>query len=315
MAELKVCFIGIGSIARRHMRNLAYVCQKKRIRFSIDVCRSKNGAKLEPPYGDLVDVAYYGTENLPDHYDVIFITNPTKYHFATLEAVQKKARHFFIEKPVFDRTDVNWQQIWAPGGSVYYVACPLRYSKVIQYLKNHIDFGQVYSIRSISSSYLPEWREGVDYRKTYSAHKEAGGGVAIDLIHEWDFLTYLLGFPQKTYAFRAKYSGLEIDSEDLAVYVASYEDKCVELHLDYFGRQAVRKIELIGRDDTIVGDLISNEIFFLKEGKKIVFDEKRDDYQRRELESFLNMVWGTEENNNDIKRACEVLKLAKGEYL
>ncbi|HAP20870.1 MAG TPA: oxidoreductase [Lachnospiraceae bacterium] len=315
MSELKICFIGIGSIAKRHMKNLDYICQKNQVDLSLDVCRSKYGASLEPPYKDLVHAVYYGTENLPEGYDVIFITNPTKYHFATLEAVAKKAKHFFIEKPVFDRTEVDWEKIRTAKGSICYVACPLRYSGVIQYLKSHVDFRHIYSIRSISSSYLPEWRKGVDYRETYSAHKESGGGVAIDLIHEWDYLTYLFGFPQKVYTLQGKYSELEIDSEDLAVYIAAYKDKCVELHLDYFGRETVRKIELIGRDDTIVGDLVANEIFFLKEGKKISFDEKRDDYQIRELVSFLAMVQGTEKNGNDIKKACEVLKLARGEFL
>ena len=76
------------------------------------------------------------------------------------------------------------ERIQLKYGSTYYVACPLRYNAVIQYIKDNIDLQDVISVRSISSSYLPDWRPGVDYRKTYSAKKELGGGVSIDLIHE-----------------------------------------------------------------------------------------------------------------------------------
>ena len=73
------------------------------------------------------------------------------------------------------------------------------------------------SARVICSSYLPDWRPGVDYRTVYSAHKALGGGVTIDLIHEWDYLVDLFGVPQKLYNFKGTYSDLEIDSDDLSV--------------------------------------------------------------------------------------------------
>ena len=44
---------------------------------------------------------------------------------------------------------------------------------------------------------------------TYSAHKDMGGGVSIDLIHEWDYLTYLFGMPSEIYSILDKVSDLE----------------------------------------------------------------------------------------------------------
>ncbi len=63
-----------------------------------------------------------------------------------------------------------------------------------------------YCARVICSSYLPDWRPGVDYRTVYSAHKAMGGGVTIDLIHEWDYLVELFGVPQQLYNFKGTYS-------------------------------------------------------------------------------------------------------------
>lgn len=76
----------------------------------------------------------------------------------------------------------------------------------------------------------------MDYRTVYSAHKDMGGGVTIDLIHEWDYLVELFGKPEKMYNFKGTYSHLEIDSDDLSVYIAQYPTLLCEVHLDYFGR-------------------------------------------------------------------------------
>lgn len=315
MSKLKVCFIGFGSIAKRHILNLIQICREMEIEVVVDLCRSSNSGEVDSEYKGMIYSVYYGVDNIPDDYDIVFVTNPTKCHFDTLVKVQGKAKHFFIEKPVFDSSNVDFSKLIFPCGGICYVACPLRYTNVIQYLKKNVDFNEIYSVRSISSSYLPDWRAGIDYRKTYSAHKTLGGGVAIDLIHEWDYITYLMGIPEKVYSIIGRFSDLEIDSEDLAIYIAQYKDKCVELHLDYFGRKTMRKIELYGKEDTIIGDLISNEVMFLNEGKKILLSEERNDFQKRELQAFLRMVCGNETNCNDIKNACKILELANGEYI
>ena len=85
--------------------------------------------------------------------------------------------------------------------------------------------------------------------------------MELDLIHEMDYITYLFGMPQvKHYA--GKFSDLEIDSDDLGVYLLKYSEKLIEIHLDYFGRKARREIELYCKDYTIVGDLINNTIIY-----------------------------------------------------
>ena len=111
-----------------------------------------------------------------------------------------------------------------------------------------------YCARVICSSYLPDWRPGVDYRTVYSAHKALGGGVTIDLIHEWDYLVHLFGVPQQLYNFKGTYSDLEIDSDDLSVYIAKYPTLLAEVHLDYFGRGYRRSIELFCRDGSYLAD-------------------------------------------------------------
>ena len=307
MDHLKVCFIGVGSIANRHIKNLRDVCKKRNVLLEIDAFRRS----LDKVDG--IDNVYCEIDKLPNNYDVIFITNPTELHLDTLNTFHNNAKHFFIEKPVVSYTQLEKaKNVDTRNDSIYYVACPLRYNAVIQYLKKNINTNEVISVRSISSSYLPEWRPGIDYRETYSAHKSLGGGVSIDLIHEWDYLSFLFGLPNKVISMLGKKSNLEIDSEDYAIYISEYDDMIVELHLDYFGRSVIREVMLIMKEDTIIADIVNNKIKYLKSGDVIEFNESRDDFQKRELEHFLDIIDGKIHNDSDYLHGLNILELTQG---
>ncbi len=307
MEQLKVCFVGVGSIAKRHIRNLRAVCDSRKIILTIDACRRS------PCRTDGVDKVYCSSDAVPDDYDAVFITNPTEFHLSALEQFHGKGKHFFIEKPVVSLLQIKTaKKFETRSNSIYHVACPLRYNAVIQYIKNNIDAKDVISVRSISSSYLPDWRPGQDYRETYSAHKDMGGGVSIDLIHEWDYLTYLFGMPQRINSMIGRKSSLEIDSDDYAIYIAEYENMIAELHLDYFGRKTIREVQMFTKDDTIVGDLVNNKIEYLNSGLTIDFKEERDDYQKRELLDFIDMILGNTTAEDEYRHALRVLEFTQG---
>lgn len=308
MRELKVLFVGVGSIAKRHIRNLRTIAAEKG--FSLKTDAFRRSYSTEPEEG--IDKEYTCFSSVPNDYDAIFITNPTELHLETLKKFHDKGKHFFIEKPVVSISQIDEaKKIELREDSIYYVACPLRYNAVIQYIKNNINADDVISIRSISSSYLPDWRPGQDYRDTYSAHREMGGGVSIDLIHEWDYLSYLFGKPQKVFGMHGKKSNLEIDSDDYAIYIAEYSDKIVELHLDYFGRKTIREVQIFTNNDTITGDIANNQIHFWKDQRTIDFCENRDDFQIRELEHFIDLIWGIKKAENGYWKAIELLGLTQ----
>lgn len=309
---MNVCFVGIGSIAKRHIQNLRYVCSTRNIELHIDAVRKIHNTEESQELN--LENIFTDFAQLNKMYDVIFITNPTELHLSTLNAVAEYGRHFFIEKPIVSVRQLRKMELFeTKRNSVYYVACPLRYNAVIQYIKTYLSPDEIIAVRCISSSYLPDWRPGTDYRNTYSASKALGGGVSIDLIHEWDYLAYLFGNPKKIYNLIGKKSTLEIDSEDYAVYIAEYQDKVVELHLDYFGRKMIREIMIFTNDETIVGDIANNKVTFLKSGKMINFEEERNCFQRRELEHFLDIISGKLANDSDITHAISVLKLTQGD--
>ena len=290
---IKVCFFGMGSIGKKHLKNLVKILDNREIEFEIDIVKRKK--EIDDEIKGYVSNIYKIDEFIPNFYDIVFIVNDTSAHIETLNLMKDYSDNFFIEKPLsLNLNGINLEDYKSKN---IYTACPMRYSSVMDYIKNNIDFTKVYSIRAICSTYLPDWRPGVDYRNNYSAKKELGGGVTLDLIHEWDYLTYLLGFPEQIFNLNRKVSHLEISSDDLSIYIAEYKDKLVELHLDYFGRIPTRKVEFYLKEGTIVGDFIANSII-LENNEKLIL--QKEDIYIKEMNNFLDIIFNKKDNFNNL---------------
>ena len=137
--------------------------------------------------------------------------------------------------------------------------------------------------------------------------------VAIDLIHEWDYLVELFGVPEKLYNFKGTYSELEIDSDDLSVYIAKYPTLLAEVHLDYFGRGYRRSIELFCRDGSYLADFGKGTLT-LPDGTVQHYEEDVNRRYEREMEYFVDYaLTGCGESCNPPALALKVLKLTLGE--
>ena len=304
---MKVLIIGSGSIGKRHIKNIFRYSQEKKEYLIIDLFRSSK-SELPVEILNIINKQIFNQSDISEKYDAIFITNPTNLHYPTLLKMLPYSDNFFIEKPVFDKINVDLSALCDTKKN-YYVACPLRYTEILLAAKKFVETNNIFSVRAISSSFLPDWRPGIDYRTTYSAKKEMGGGVLIDLIHEWDYLSSFLGFPQKVEKYYGKYSNLEINSEDLAVYIAQYKDKLLELHLDYCGKQTRRSCEFITDEGVFCFDIANNQI--LKNGiVQKAFNDNRNDMYYNELKTFFAITKNMVDNPNTIENAIKVMKVA-----
>ena len=313
MKHYKIAFVGLGSIGKRHLINVCDYLQECQETYTIDLYRSGVNKGLPEEIKSLVSNEYLYTNGPQVDYDVVFITNPTSMHFGSLRMFKGHTRSFFIEKPVFDNTEIDTGIFEELNDTICFVACPLRFNPVLQYVHDHVDLKRVISARAISSSYLPDWRPGQDYRKCYSAHKDMGGGVGIDLIHEWDYLTYFFGMPESCYSIQDQISNLEIDSDDIAIYIAKAGKTTIEIHLDYFGRKSLRVLELFMPEDTISCDIINRKVTYLNSGEIITFEFDRNLFHKKEIEHFFSIIRGEKPNDSSAEHAYDIPRLAKGE--
>ena len=292
MKRYKIAFVGLGSIGTRHLKNVHAYLASQGDSCTVDLYRSSLGRPLAEELQPLVSNTYLYAGEMPTDrkYDVVFVTNPTSMHYETVERFAAHTKSFFIEKPVFDSTSVDEKVFETIRDIPSYVACPLHYNAVLQYVKQNVKPDDVICARAMSSSYLPDWRPGQDYRKTYSAHKDLGGGVSIDIIHEWDYLIWLFGMPTECHSIINRVSNLEIDSDDLAIYIGKNEKTTFELHLDYFGRQTLRTLDLFTAEDTIHCDLITGTVSYLKNGVTIKMEFERNTFQMAEIAHFFEII-------------------------
>lgn len=306
----KACFFGMGSIGTRHAKNLRKILSDKGHPIEIHAFRSSVNSETQENCS-YIDRNFTSWESLEPPYDFIFITNPTFLHFQTLLRVADFAPAIFIEKPVFHTSDVPLSLLDRFKEKTTYVACPLRFHPVVQHLKTTSNL-TILTARIICSSFLPLWRKGRDYRNIYSARRNQGGGVALDLIHEIDYALYLFGKPQGSVSAFGKFSSLEIDSVDCAAYIFSYANRLVEIHLDYFGRKPKREIEVFCEEGTFLGNLLNNTFENLCTGEKTTFPNIKTDIYEKEMTYFLEKAASRERTFNDIFSALETLRIAEG---
>lgn len=306
---MKFLFVGLGSISSKHIKDLAKIVQERGITSEITVLRRKIGEIAQ----DLTPYCIKQITELDDTvYDVAFITNPTNLHYQSLYQLQGKSKFYFIEKPIFETTGYDLKSLGINENNSY-VACPMRHTGTYKKLKEVVGHKHVFNARIICSSYLPEWRPSIDYRKNYSAIKALGGGVTLDLIHELDYMVGLFGFPEKVMNVHGKYSELEIDSDDLSVYIAQYKDKICEVHLDYFGRNVRRTAEVFTQEGTYIADFIAEKIE-QPDGTLLDCSDKGKTDLYQEMEYFVDFISdNTKENINTPEHGFEVLKITLGE--
>lgn len=299
---MNVLIIGLGSIAKKHIKSLKELVPE----VSFFALRShKNAQKIE----GIENIFSYDEINDND-FDFIIISNPTNKHKETISKLIDFKIPLFIEKPLFDSLDNDELVKKLDESDIQnYIACNLRFLDSINFVKNYIKGKRVNEVNIYCGSFLPDWRPGVDFRTVYSANKNMGGGVHIDLIHEIDYTYWIFGEPIKVHSIQKNHSHLAISATDYANFVFIYEKFCVNIILNYYRRDAKRTFEVVMEEGTITADLIKNEVEYNGE---IIFSSKQKiiDTYKVQLDYYINHILKSKEKQlNSITEAYQILKL------
>jgi predicted dehydrogenase len=216
------------------------------------VCRRSNA---RPPEALGVEATVYfdvGKALTDERPDVVLVTNPTSLHVETACTALQAGAHVLVEKPLggalvgvgelLEMARANNRKVM--------VGFNLRFHPGLARLKALLDagaIGKVVGARAEAGEYLPGWHPWEDYRASYSARRELGGGAVLTFSHELDALCWLLGPPRRLTALAVHASSLEIDVEDVAEIALEFETGALgSVHVDYMRRPPRRTIEVVG---------------------------------------------------------------------
>jgi predicted dehydrogenase len=251
---MRFLIAGYGSIGRRHLRNLLALGEK-------DIVLLRSGKGTLPPgeSGEFPTETELG--GALDHKpDAVIVSNPTALHLDVAIPAAKAGCHILLEKPVSHSMDRVDELIDAARGSGSHVCVGFQYRfhPGLQKAKEWIDqgaLGRPIAAHAHYGDYLPAWHPWEDYRKSYSARPELGGGVILTLCHPLDYLRWLLGEVESVWATSGNLGGLGIDTDDTADIGMRFPHGVVaEVHLDYIQQPPSHTFEIVGTEAAIHWD-------------------------------------------------------------
>lgn len=250
---MKCLIAGVGSIGRRHLRNLRELGVDDFVLHRRRVCeRDGDDAELD---GLAIESDLRAA--LKHQPDFAIISNPTALHLDTAHECARAGCHLFIEKPV-SHTFEGCEEIAARVRSLRLAAMvgfQFRFHPGLREVKRLIEakaIGDVVSAQAHWGEYLPAWHPWEDYRESYSARAELGGGVTLTLCHPFDYLRWLLGDVCEVYATASRRGGLGIGVEDTTDAQLVFESGATaHVHLDYVQRPPGHWLQIIGQRGTI----------------------------------------------------------------
>lgn len=296
---MKALLIGYGSIGKRHERVL------KKLGFDCIDIVTKQLLNHTRAYAELEAVPELSS------YDYYLIASVTSLHYEQLSFLNKHLinKDIFVEKAIFDN---RYPPLLA--NNRIWVGYNMRWERPLRFLKQALSSKKIIFALAYVGQYLPQWHPWADYRKSYSALKAKGGGVALDLSHEIDYLQWLISPIQSIYPIKTKISDLEIETEDLFTFIGRTKSGAiVNCTMDYINKIAQRILILHTEDATWSVDFISGKIEADdKNGNRQTFDMSSNDADESYLEMHKAIIEGRTEDVCNLNQALATLEICLG---
>jgi len=314
LAQMKFLVMGCGSIGKRHLSNLRALGAGNLIAVDPDDSRRQEVISL-------FDLEAYGSlesalERTPH---AALICTPNSLHLQGAMAAAKAGCHLFIEKPLSHSLQGVEDLILEveKRGLVTRIGSNFKFHPSFSKMKDVIDsgiLGRILSARCQFGQYLPDWHPWEDYRKTYSARSDLGGGILLDS-HEFDYMQWYLGQVDEVFCMASKLSDLEIDTEDTAAVLLKFRNGTIaEIHLDYTQRAYQRNYEFFGEKGTLKWNFSDRKVwvYLANENKWEIFEEPGNydfnEMYKAEMKHFIDAVINGKKTVTDIVSGWKTLQ-------
>lgn len=250
---MKFLIAGLGSIGRRHLRNLRALGES-------DILLYRTHRSTLPDE----ELAGFSVETdlkaaLAHRPDAVIVANPTALHLDVAIPAAEVGCHILLEKPISHSLDgVDKLEAAARrSGSRILVGFQFRFHPTLRKAAEILHagrIGRILSVRAHWGEYLPNWHPWEDFRQGYAARPDLGGGVVLTLCHPLDYLHWLIGPVESLWALTASLN-LNLPVEDTAEIGLRFVNGALgSVHLDYNQRPPVHSLEIVGSEGTLRWD-------------------------------------------------------------
>jgi predicted dehydrogenase len=257
---VKFLIAGLGSIGRRHLRNLLALGEQDILLYRTHHSSLPDDELVGFPVETDLERA------LAHRPDAVIVSNPTALHLQVAVPAARLGCHLLLEKPVSHSLAgiAELRAAVQESGSRVLVGYQFRFHPGLQKAAGLLRAGAIgrpLSARAHWGEYLPDWHPWEDYRQGYSALSDLGGGAILTLSHPLDYLRWLLGDVQSIWAFAGKQGGLGLDVEDCAEIGLQFRQGVLAtVHLDYNQRPFEHFLEIVGTQGTLRWDGNDNSV-------------------------------------------------------
>jgi predicted dehydrogenase len=254
--------------------------------------------------------------------DVAVISNPTALHLDVAIPAAEAGCHLFIEKPISNTMDRVQQlmEVVDQKELICSIGFQFRFHPGLRLVKELLEGGRIgkpVSARAHWGEYLPNWHAWEDYRQSYSARPELGGGVVLTLCHPFDYLHWYFGEAQSVFARVGRQGELQIDVEDSANVLLEYSNGfTASVYLDYLQQPPAHWLEIIGTTGTIHWDYHEGytKIFRNDQGRwekfNVPSDFERNHMFLHEMRHFLASITKDAKPMNSLSDGIVNLQIA-----
>jgi predicted dehydrogenase len=315
-SDVSVLVVGGGSIGQRHIGNLRTLGVRE-----LSVCDPdpERRAALESEHAVTTYTSFEEALASANPLAVLICTPPHLHVELAIRAVESGA-HVFIEKPLSNSMDGVDRLIQEAESRqrIVQVGYNWRFHDGLRKIKELLDagaIGRVMWARAETGQYLPEWRPQLDYRQNYTARRAMGGGIILDGSHEIDYVRWLLGEVAQVYCQAGTLSDLEVDVEDTASIILTFESGCVgEVHLDFVQRARARNCKIVGTEGTIIWDHITGSLMIFAAGnlswRSFDLDPDPNAKYLAEMDDFMRCAIGEHEPVVGLHAGVRVMEIA-----
>lgn len=280
---MKTLIAGFGSIGRRHLNNLRALGETDFVLLRSNLSTLPDDEIKGIPVETDIMAA------LAHHPDAVVISNPTALHLDVAIPAAKAGCSILMEKPVsnnLERMD-EFTQALRKGGGRLLVGFQFRFHPGLRAIKGWLDNGRLgnpVSCRVHWGEYLPGWHPWEDFRKSYSARADLGGGVVHTLCHPLDYQRWLFGEVDSLWANTASQSGLGLEVEDTAEIGMCFKKGVLSsTHLDFVQRPSEHSLKIVGSKGVIEWNNF--------DGFATLYDADLDTWERSVLPQGFERNW------------------------